>query len=165
MKAAIFDREFVVREAEVALQPFEKGRFENSSAAVERVAREPDQFRPAKAEFTGVIELLDEFFVSERVDGAAGRAIEQRELYVSLRVMLPDKLQHQQLIEISVKERAGGRVQFPVVVVRPLREVDDHALISSYEAATKANPQFSYRARFVRVLRGRSPLAPRFSAL
>jgi len=33
--------------------------------------------------------------------------------------MLPDKLQHQQLVEISVEQRSCDRVEFPVVVVRP----------------------------------------------
>src|ERR1700691_751546 len=139
MKAAVFHRELVVRQAEIAFQPFEEGRFKNSTAAIEGVTGEPDQFRPAEADASRVIELLDEFFMGEGVDGTAGRAIEKRELHMRFRETLPDKLQHQQLIEISVEQRAGDRVEFPVVIVRPLREVHDHALISSYAVATKAN--------------------------
>ena len=45
--------------------------------------------------------------------------------------MLPDKLQHQQLVEIGVEQRSRDRVQFPVVVMRPLREVHDHQAMSS----------------------------------
>src|ERR1700675_3689712 len=52
--------------------------------------------------------------------------------------MLPDKLQHQQLVEISVEQRARDRVQFPVVIVRPLCEVHDHELLSSSAVVTKA---------------------------
>jgi hypothetical protein len=40
--------------------------------------------------------------------------------------MFPDELQHQQLVEIGIKQGSNDRVQFPVVVVRPLREVHDH---------------------------------------
>src|ERR1700722_15361219 len=52
--------------------------------------------------------------------------------------MLPYKLQHQQLIEISIEQRPRDRVQFPVVIVRPLCEVHDHELLSSSAVATKA---------------------------
>ena len=86
-----------------------------------------------------MIELLDEFFVGEGVDRAAGRAVVQGELDSSLRVMLPDELQHQQLVEIGVEQGSRDRVEFPVVVVRPFGEVHDHALISSYAVAAKAN--------------------------
>src|SRR5580765_171161 len=40
--------------------------------------------------------------------------------------MLPDELQHQQLVEIGIKQGSDDWVQFPVVVVCPLREVHDH---------------------------------------
>ena len=63
MKVAVFDREFIVRQTEIALQPFQKGRFKDSAAAIESVAGQPDQFGPAKADVARVIQLLDEFFV------------------------------------------------------------------------------------------------------
>ena len=44
--------------------------------------------------------------------------------------MLPDELQHQQLVEVRVQQRPHNGVKIPVVVVRPLREVDDHASVS-----------------------------------
>jgi hypothetical protein len=44
--------------------------------------------------------------------------------------MFPDELEHQQLVEISIEQGPGHRVQFPVVVVRPLGEVDDHRVLS-----------------------------------
>jgi hypothetical protein len=40
--------------------------------------------------------------------------------------MLPDKLQHQQLVEISIEQGPGNRVEFPVVVVGSLGKVHDH---------------------------------------
>ena len=40
--------------------------------------------------------------------------------------MLPDKLQHQQFVEVRIEQGSRDRVKFPVVVVRPLREVNDH---------------------------------------
>jgi hypothetical protein len=40
--------------------------------------------------------------------------------------MLPDELQHQQLVKIGIQQGSNHRVQFPVVVVRPLGEVHDH---------------------------------------
>jgi hypothetical protein len=64
--------------------------------------------------------------------------------------MLPDKLQHQQLVKIGIEQRPGNWVQFPVVVVRPLSEVDDHRAVVSLESA----------AGFVNRIR-RVPLQPR----
>ena len=43
-------------------------------------------------------------------------------------IVLPDELQHQQLVEIGIEQGSGDRVQFPVVVMRSLGEVDDHRL-------------------------------------
>ena len=40
--------------------------------------------------------------------------------------MLPDKLQHQQLVEIGIEQRADDRVEFPVVVMRAFCKIDDH---------------------------------------
>src|ERR1700686_4655347 len=45
--------------------------------------------------------------------------------------MLPDELQHQELVKIGVEQRPGNRVQLPVVVVRPLGEVNDHRVPSA----------------------------------
>src|SRR5258706_2168854 len=139
MKAAVLHRQFVVRQPEIVFKPFQEGGFENSAPAIKRVAGQPDDFRSSKANVAGVIELRDEFFVREGVYGTAGSAVEQRELHARPGVMFPDKLQHQQLVKIGVEQRPGDRVEFPVVIVRPLREVHDHALISSYAFAAKAN--------------------------
>jgi hypothetical protein len=44
--------------------------------------------------------------------------------------MLPDELEHQQFVEIGIEQRPDNRVQFPIVVVRPAGEVDDHRKLS-----------------------------------
>jgi hypothetical protein len=73
-------------------------------------------------------EIVDCKEVSER---HLRGAIEKREGHLGFRKMLPNKLQHQQLIEIGIKQGPSNRVQFPVVVVRPLSEVDDHRAVAS----------------------------------
>src|SRR5208283_629905 len=131
MELSIFDRQFIVRQAEVAFQPFEKSRFEDSATAIEGVAGEPYQFRPAKAEAAGVLHLVDEFLAVEHIgETRGGRAVVERERHASVSVMLPDKLEHQQLVEIGVEQRTRDRIEFPVVVVRAFGEVDDHSLRS-----------------------------------
>jgi hypothetical protein len=45
---------------------------------------------------------------------------------VELREVFPNELQHQQLIKIGVEQRSRDRVELPVVVMRPLSEIDDH---------------------------------------
>jgi hypothetical protein len=40
--------------------------------------------------------------------------------------VLPDELQHQQLVKIGVEQGAGDRVQLPVMIVRAPREINDH---------------------------------------
>ena len=42
------------------------------------------------------------------------------------REVLPDKLQHEQLVEVSVEQRAGNGIQLPVMIVRASGEVDNH---------------------------------------
>jgi hypothetical protein len=45
--------------------------------------------------------------------------------------MLPDELKHQELVKIGIEQRPGNRVEFPVVVVRPFGEVNDHRVPSA----------------------------------
>ena len=49
--------------------------------------------------------------------------------------MLPDKLQHQQLVEICIQQGPDDRVKFPVVVVRPFSEIDNHRAEVSLESS------------------------------
>src|SRR6185295_19854902 len=52
--------------------------------------------------------------------------VQERKRHGGPGIMLPDKLQHQQLVEIGVEQGSRDRVQFPVVVMRPLRKVHNH---------------------------------------
>src|SRR5882757_5099666 len=139
MKAAVLYRQFVVRQSEIVFEPFQESWLKDSAATIKRVAGQPDDFGSSKANTAGVIELSDELFMRECVHRTGRRTVIQRELHARPGKMLPDELQHQQLVEIGIEQRPGDRVQFPVVIVRPLREVHDHAQISSYAFATKAN--------------------------
>jgi hypothetical protein len=40
--------------------------------------------------------------------------------------MFPDELQHQQFVEIRIEQRTDDWIEFKVVVMSPLGEVDDH---------------------------------------
>jgi hypothetical protein len=40
--------------------------------------------------------------------------------------MLPDKLQHQQLVEIRIQQRSRNRIELPVMVMRASSKVNDH---------------------------------------
>src|SRR5580658_3852866 len=40
--------------------------------------------------------------------------------------MLPDKLQHQQLVEIRIEQGPGDGIELPVMVMRAPGQVDDH---------------------------------------
>jgi hypothetical protein len=40
--------------------------------------------------------------------------------------VLPDELQHQELVKIGIEQRPRNRVECPVVVVSPLGKIDDH---------------------------------------
>ena len=54
------------------------------------------------------------------------RPVQQRECCPSLPEMLPDKLQHQQLVKIRIQQRSRNRIELPVVVVRAPCQVDNH---------------------------------------
>ena len=55
------------------------------------------------------------------VGQAHGRgAVDAGESGVSLGEMLPDKLEHEQLVEIGIEQRARDGIKLPVMVVRAL---------------------------------------------
>src|SRR5579863_7307592 len=90
-----------------------------------------------------MVQLLDQLFVGKYIHRTIGGAVEQRERHPGLRIMLPDKLQHQKLVEIGIEQGSGDRVEFPVVIMCPLCEVHDHdykplPLLSSAASATKS---------------------------
>src|SRR5271165_4522311 len=53
-------------------------------------------------------------------------AVVQRKLHTRGEEMLPDELEHEQFVEISVEQRPDDGVEFPIVVVCAFGEVDDH---------------------------------------
>jgi hypothetical protein len=55
---------------------------------------------------------------------------------MNLRKILPDKLQHQQLVKIRIQQRPHNRVQLPVMVMRPLRKVHIHVGILTLSLPT-----------------------------
>jgi hypothetical protein len=40
--------------------------------------------------------------------------------------VLPDELEHQQLVEIGIEQGAGNGIKLPIVVVRAPGEIDNH---------------------------------------
>jgi len=60
-----------------------------------------------------VLHLVNEFLAREHVGEAhRGGAVEQRERDVGGRVVLPDELEHQQLVEIGIEQGARDGVEF-----------------------------------------------------
>jgi hypothetical protein len=117
----------VVREAEVVLEPVEELGGEDVADSVEGIAGEPDELGPAEAEGADVVHL-----VAEHVDGDAVGKTDAQSAVVDLtgdgdgEEVLPDELQHEQLVEVGVEQGAHDGVEFPVVVVSALGEVDVH---------------------------------------
>ena len=54
-------------------------------------------------------------------------AIDEGECGAGFGEMLPDELEHEELVEVGIEQRARDRIEFPVVVVRAASEVDDHS--------------------------------------
>ena len=46
--------------------------------------------------------------------------------YLGFWEVFPDELQHEELVEVGIEERANDGVELPVVVVRAFGEVDVH---------------------------------------
>src|SRR5271170_4535636 len=67
MELIAVDFQFVVGELEIALQPFQESWLENSAAAVERVAGEPDKFRFSESQFPHMLQLLRKFLGGEQI--------------------------------------------------------------------------------------------------
>ena len=53
-------------------------------------------------------------------------AIHQRECRMGSPEVLPDKLQHQQLVEICIQKRSRNRIQLPVMIVRAPGNINNH---------------------------------------
>jgi hypothetical protein len=119
--------DLVPGEAEVGFQPCKEGGFEDLARAVEGIAGEPDQLGPAELEAAHVVHLRDEGVGVDLVGEADARgAVDDFAGDVDGGEVLPDELQHEQLVEVGVEQRAHDGVQLPVVIVRALSDVDVH---------------------------------------
>ena len=94
---------------------------------VECVACKPNQFAAAEPEGADVIKLL--------AQGSGGDAVGQANVrgavvylagYMGLREVLPDELEHEELVKVGVEERAHDGIELPIVVMRAFGEVDVH---------------------------------------
>ncbi len=95
--------------------------------AVEGVAGEPDELGTAEAECADVVELIAERGGRDAVGEAdVHGAVVDLAGDVGGGEVLPDELEHEELVEVGVEEGADDGVELPVVVVRALGEVDVH---------------------------------------
>ena len=53
-------------------------------------------------------------------------AIDEGEFGVRPREILPDELEHEELVEIGVEQRSRNGIHLPVMVVRSPCEIDNH---------------------------------------
>ena len=82
----------------------------------------------------GGLELLAQLLdADDFAEAHGGRAVDQGESCVRLRKMLPDELEHQEFVEISVEQRARDGIHLPVVIVRAPGEIDNHDSLTLLE--------------------------------
>ncbi len=113
---------------EVAVEPLEEIGLEDAALAVEGISGEPDQLRLVKAQLARGLELLAELVeVDEMTERNSRAAIGEGEFGVGFGEMLPDELEHEELVEVGIEQRARDRIEFPVMVVGAASEVDDHS--------------------------------------
>ena len=130
-----------------AAEEVDEAGFEDVAPAVERVAGKPDQLVGVEAQGADVVELGDKFVAVDDVGEAdRARAVLQPEGNGCRRLQLPDHLQHQELVEIRVEQRADDRIDAEGVVVGAPREIRAHST-STLRAARERRPgQFPERA-------------------
>ena len=86
----------------------------------------------------GGLELLAHFVELDDVPQAhCCRPVLQRKGRARGREVLPDELQHQQLVKVGVKQGAHNGIEFPVVVVRTAGNVNDHEDYFTARRATR----------------------------
>src|SRR6202030_2840565 len=92
---------------------------------------EPDQFGFMEAQFLGLFQLGAELLDFDHIGEAqVAGAVDKRKRSGGFGELLPDELEHQELVKIGVEQRPRNRVQLPVVVMGASREVDDHDVIT-----------------------------------
>jgi len=105
----------------------QKRRLKNPALPIESIARQPDHLRLMDAQFARGFKLLPQLMhIHNLAQQHIMRPVHQRERRPRPGKMLPDKLQHQQLVEVRIEQRPRNRIELPVVVVRAPGQVDDH---------------------------------------
>jgi hypothetical protein len=109
------------------LEPLQECRVKDAAAPVKGIAGQPDQFRFVIAELTCGFKLFAQLaYVDDVTERNLVRPVDQRECGARVRKMLPDELEHKELVEIGVEQRTGDGIEFPVMVMRASGQVDDH---------------------------------------
>ena len=145
LQLAVADGELIVGEPEIVLQPIEEGRLEDAAAAEEAVAGEPDQFGLAETQLARGFKLLAQLCEADDFAQAHRRgAIDERECGAGAGEMLPDELEHEELVEIGVEQGARDGIHLPVVIVRAAGEVDNHGKDSLQFAVHSSQSQRRY---------------------
>src|SRR6185503_12223085 len=69
------------------------------------------------------------------------RTVHQRERRTRPRKMLPDKLKHQQLVEIRIEQRSRNRIELPIMIVCASRQIDNHCAAILLNLLSKTDSQ------------------------
>ena len=125
-RAAEVDAELPVLHPKVVLgqsvlaQPGQKIWRKQAFLAVEGVPGEPDALLLGELDGAGVIELLAKLrFIDLFRKAHPRRAVDERERHRDVGALLPDRLQHEELVDVGVEEAADDRVELEGVVVDP----------------------------------------------
>jgi hypothetical protein len=123
----VLNRQLIVGEAKVAFEPIEKRRLKDSAASIKGIASQPNQFGPVKAACSSLIELLTKLTDVNQVGQThADRTVQERKGSLRPWEALPDELEHQEFVKVSVQEGPRDRVQFPIMIVSAPSEINDH---------------------------------------
>jgi hypothetical protein len=96
-----------------------------------------------EAQFLGLFQLCAQLLDFDHIGEAqVGGAVDKRKRSGGFGELLPDKLEHQELVKIGVEQRPRNGVQLPVVVMGAPREVDNHDVttLPHGERSSEAGP-------------------------
>src|SRR5208283_68019 len=119
--------QLIIREAEVAFEPVEKRRLEDTARAIKGISCKPYQFGFMKSQIFCLLQLFPQFILLDQIAKTyLDRAIDQGKRRFYLWEALPDELEHEKFVEVGVEEGPSNRIQFPVMVMGAPRKVDNH---------------------------------------
>ena len=82
--------------------------------------------------------MLSQFLDGYDVSKSHGSgAIDEAEGSMGVGEMLPDELEHEELVEVGVEQRPSDGIELPIVVVRAPGEIDNHGLINVKEVTDR----------------------------